>query len=44
MKLLVSRKKYQTIKTYLIIGIVGIVILAILNILTALFICLVNFT
>ena len=43
MKLLVSRKKYQTTKTYLNIGLVGIVILALLNILTALFICLIDF-
>lgn len=40
MKLVLSRKKYNYIKTYLI---VGIVILAILNLLIALYICLMNF-
>lgn len=43
MKLFLSRKKYNYIKTYLIIGIIGIVILAILNILISLFIFLMDF-
>lgn len=43
MKLVLSRKKYNYVRTYLVIGIIGIVILAILNILIALYICLIDF-
>ncbi|MGL5655641.1 MAG: hypothetical protein ACRCXY_02250 [Fusobacteriaceae bacterium] len=44
MKLTISRKKYQIIKLYFTVGIIGIIILSILCTLTALFICLINFT